>query len=30
MSLASGWLFKHDYKTKNKAELLIFIHPRIL
>ncbi len=25
-----GWLFKHDYKTKNKAELLIFIHPRIL
>lgn len=25
-----GWLFKNKYDTKNKAELLIFIQPRIL
>lgn len=25
-----GWLFKNTYDTKNKAELLIFIQPRIL
>lgn len=25
-----GWLFKHDYKRNDKAELLIFIHPRIM
>ena len=25
-----GWLFKNTYDTKTKAELLIFIQPRIL
>lgn len=25
-----GWLFKNEYRSKTKAELLIFIHPTIL
>jgi type IV pilus assembly protein PilQ len=25
-----GWLFKNTYEARNKAELLIFIQPRIL
>lgn len=25
-----GWLFKNTFDTKSKAELLIFIHPRIM
>lgn len=25
-----GWLFKNEYRSKTKAELLIFIHPKIM